>query len=303
MKTVLSVIPLFFLLCSCYNEKELPESDLSVGLYVEVGGQSLSRTVTGTDGSVTFADGDRVGLFSEGLENPVLWTFADSRWSNADNVKWQNRTDDFEFLAYYPCINMSGVTRHFVPMPDLSEQSGDIADIGEKDFLVGRCISSYSDNDGVVSFSGDNSFSHVCSLLYLNIVSDDPESEVTLSECEFSGEGIVTPHVYSFESSSMEKSDSEEASVLQIKDLSSLSSIAVIINPVSLETPLRFTLVYFRDGSKYEASASLGKDFPAATFSKVTLRIVNGSLVMTGNEVRDWNIVTLDDIVLIGSSM
>ena len=101
----------------------------------------------------------------------------------------------------------------------------------------------------------------------------------------------------------MEKSDSEEASVLQIKDLSSLSSIAVIINPVSLETPLRFTLVYFRDGSKYEASASLGKDFPAATFSKVTLRIVNGSLVMTGNEVRDWNIVTLDDIVLIGSSM
>lgn len=303
MKTILSAIPLLFLLFSCYNETELPDTGLSVELYVEVGGKSSSKTATGTDGSVTFTGGDRIGMFTEGREDPVVWTFVNSRWSNTESVKWSDRTGCFEFLAYYPCLESSGATRISVPMPDLSEQSGDISDIGEKDFLVGRCLSSYSDNNGVVSFSGENSFSHVFSLLYLNIVNEDSESEVTLSECEFSGDGIVTPHVYSFESSSMEKSGGVEKSVLQIKDLSSLSGIAVLINPVSLDTPLRFTLLYIRDGRKYQASASLGNDFPAATFSKVTLRIVGGNLVMTGCEVRDWNFVTLDDIVLIGSSM
>lgn len=77
------------------------------------------------------------------------------------------------FWPINPCNEVSGVTPDAVPMPDLSEQSGSLENIGDKDFLVGRVVASYADNNGTVSFSGDNSLEHVYSLLYLSVVGDD----------------------------------------------------------------------------------------------------------------------------------
>lgn len=302
MKKNFLAIGLILALCSCGNETILSD-DLSVKLFVEVGAQPLSKTLTEADGDVTFVNNDKVGLFTEGRENPVLWTYLESAWTSSENVKWDNRTDDFEFYAYYPCEQVSGVTRTSVPMPDLSVQSGNINDIGKNDFLVGSCVSSYSDNSGVVSFSDENSFSHVYSLLYLNIVTGDEGSGVSFSECTFSGTGIVTPHTYSLDISDggMKKSGDEEKSELKITGLSSVSPIAVLINPVSLEEPLRFTLKYTRDGMMYEASAGLGNSFGSGSLNKITLKIVDGKLLVSGNDVLDWNIVTLDEIILDGS--
>lgn len=299
----LSGLSLFF--CACNSESGLPDTDMSVKLLVQIGSNPLSRTVTETDGSVSFYDEDKVGMFVENVENPVLWTYRNNIWEAEKNVEWENRSDDFEFLAYYPCSQTEGVIRTSVPMPDLAVQTGNIDDIGEKDFLVGRCVTSYSANNGVVSFAGENAFTHVFSLLHLNIINEDQSQSFIMESCTFSGEGIVTPYVYSFDSSSsgMIKAGTEEVSELQIDDLSSLSSITVLINPVVMEEPLRFTLRYTVDGKKYEASANLVKNFTAGSFNKLTLRLVDGELSMTGNEVLDWNVIMLEDIVLIGTSM
>lgn len=304
MPKVSFVVILSLLLCSCVNDLPIT-GDMSVKLFVEVEGVPSSKTVTSVDGSVVFAENDVTGMFMQNVDNPVAWTYRNGGWETEITPKWENRTDDFEFLAYYPCGQTEGVIRTAVPMPDLSVQTGDMADIGKKDFLVGRCVTSYSDNNGTVSFSGENPFKHVYSLLHLNIVSDDMSQSFSMKECTFSGEGIVTPCVYSFDRSSegMKKSAGEEVSELHIDDLSSLSAITVLINPVALETPVRFTLRYTFGDKNYEASADLGKVFAAGSFSKVTLRVVDGKLVMTGNTVTDWDIETLDDIVLNGSLM
>ena len=291
--------------CACNNESVFSDGDMAVKLLAQIGSTQLSKTVTDTDGSVSFYDNDKVGMFVENVENPFLWTYKNNIWEAEKSVEWENRSDDFEFLAYYPCEYTEGVLRTSVPMPDLSVQTGNIDDIGKKDFLVGRCVTSYSDNNGIVSFAGENSFIHVFSLLHLNIVNENRSQSFVMESCTFSGEGIVTPYVYSFDSSSpgMKKSGTEEVSVLQIEDLSSLSSVTVLVNPVVMDEPLKFTLRYTVDGHKYEASAGLVKSLTAGSFNKLTLRLVDGELSMIGNEVRDWNVIMLEDIVLIGTSM
>lgn len=247
-------------------------------------------------------------MFIQNQENPVLWTYDGASWNPEKTIVWENRADDFDFQAYYPCEETAQVTRTSVPMPDLSVQTGDIDDIGTKDFLVGKCTTSYSDYNGVVSFSGTNAFKHVYSLLHINIVNEETAQSFSMNECSFSGEGIVTPHVYSFDSASegMKKSGEDEKSILKIADLSSLSesAITVLLNPVTLTTPLSFTLNYTNggEGYEYEASVDIGKEFPAGSFSKITLKFVDGKLTMTGNEVEDWNVITLDEIVITGTS-
>ena len=250
------ILPVLFLLfcVSCDKQSESAEDDMAVRLFVEVGGKSQTKTVTETDGTVTFSGGDKLGMFVLPGNTPVMWSYQNSRWVSSVSVEWENRTDDFEFLAYYPCDEVSGVTPDAVPMPDLSEQSGSLEDIGEKDFLVGRVVASYADNNGTVSFSGDNSMEHVYSLLYLSVVGEPSHD------------------------------------------------IAVLINPVSLDSSLSFTIRYIRSGQEYEAKASLGTDFSGGSFHKITLRLVDGKLIMTGNEVSNWNVITLDDIVLVGTS-
>lgn len=300
-------------LAACSNETLSLNEDLSVKLFVEVGSnqnqQQKSRTVTDADGHVTFSTNDKVGMFIQNQENPVLWTYDGASWNPEKTIVWENRADDFDFQAYYPCEETAQVTRTSVPMPDLSVQTGKLGDIGSKDFLVGKCTTSYSEYNGVVSFSGTNAFKHVYSLLHINIVNDEAEQSFKMVGCSFLGEGIVTPHVYSFDSASegMKKSGEDEKSILEIADLSSLteSAITVLLNPVSLEIPLSFTLNYTNggEGYEYEASVDIGKEFLAGSFSKITLRLVDGKLTMTGNEVEDWNVITLEDIVITGTPM
>ena len=86
-----------------------------------------------------------------------MWKFDGSNWNTSSNVSWKNKEDRFDFCAFYPCTDNNNIFRDGILMPDLSSQSGRMSDIGKKDFLVARCTASYNDNDGVVSFSGNNS--------------------------------------------------------------------------------------------------------------------------------------------------
>ena len=311
MKTFFYLLGTTLFLSACSNDTLSLNEDLPVKLFVEVGSnqnqQQKSRTVTDADGHVTFSTNDKVGMFIQNQENPVLWTYDGTLWNSEDKVVWENRVDKFEFLAYYPCETTVDVTRTSVSMPDLSVQTGDIDDIGTKDFLVGKCTTSYSDDNGVVSFSGTNAFKHVYSLLHINIVNEETAQSFSMNECSFSGEGIVTPHVYSFDSASegMKESGEDEKSILKIADLSSLSesAITVLLNPVTLTTPLNFTLNYTNGEKDYEASVNIGNNFAAGSFTKITLRLVDGKLTMTGNKVEDWNVITLDEIVVTGTPM
>lgn len=305
MKKTIFTLLAVFTLSSCNDEKIEFRQDLPVGLYVEVGETKLSKTVTDIDGYVTFSGNDQIGLFVPERSTPVVWKYENSDWTTSETVFWKNRTDDFEFHAYYPCDEVSGVTLSSVPMPDLTMQTGSLAEIGKYDFLAGSCTTSYSTNNGLVTFVKDNSLKHVYSLLYLNINGLSSADDMEITGCKFSGEGIVTPHVYSFESAGMVRSGNDIKSDLDISGLSYTVTgdpytIAVLINPVTLNVPLNFTLEYNKGGLVYEASADLGKSFAGGSFNNISLILVDEKLQMSGIEVDKWNVITLDDVYLIG---
>lgn len=308
MKTLIYLLLSTIIFAACSNDILSLNEDLSIKLFVEVGSNSnpWSKTMTNIDGGVRFSINDNVGMFIQNKDNPVLWTYDGSLWNPDESVVWENRTDNFEFLAYYPYGGTAQATRSSVPMPDLTVQTGNLDDIGSKDFLVGKCTTSYSANNGIVSFSGVNAFKHVYSLLHVNIVNEQMEQSFVINECIFSGKGIVTPYVYSFDSASegIKKIGLDEISTLRIDNLSSLSksAVTVVLNPLTLDTPLTFTLKYTYADKEYESSVNIGNKFAAGSFSKITLKFVDGKLSMTGSEVKDWNVITLDEIVIIGAS-
>lgn len=308
MKNVNLVLAMTLALCSCSKVEESGFEKSLVRLEVEVGNDVHSRTSTGDDGKTIFVDKDCIGLFMKENNTASVWTYDGSTWTANTEVTWENKFDKFEFLAYYPCTS-DNVSRDGIMMPDLSSQTGKLSDIGKHDFLKGRCKVSYKDNEGMVSFSGENSFSHVYSLLYLSIANNGGESgKVDITGCKFEGEGIATNNKFVFGDDTgtdrMVDAGSAVVSTIDIKygqtvQLNKKHTLAVLINPVQLDTPLMFTLSY-KDGELQKtATIKLEQNFTSGSLYKYNLGWKKGSLSLSGNEVKDWNVVNGDIIFLL----
>lgn len=308
MNNVNLVFAVTLALCSCSKVEESGFEKSLVRLEVEVGNDVHSRTSTGDDGKTVFVDEDCIGLFTKGNKTASMWTYDGSTWTANTEVTWESKFDKFEFLAYYPCTS-DNVALDGILMPDLSSQTGKLSDIGKHDFLKGRCKVSYNDNEGMVSFSGENSFSHVYSLLYLSIANNDGESgNVSITGCKFEGEGIANNKKFVFgddtKDDGMTDVGTAVASTIDIKyeqtvQLDKKHTLAVLINPVQLKTPLTFTLSYKDGESQKTANIELGQNFASGSLYKYSLGWKKGSLSLSGNEVKDWNVVSEDIIFLL----
>ncbi len=309
MKNVNLVFAMTLSLCSCSKVEESGFEKSLVRLEVEVGNDVHSRTITSDDGKTVFVDKDCIGLFTKGNNTASMWTYDGSTWTANTEVTWENKFEKFEFLAYYPCTS-DNVSRDGIMMPDLLSQTGKLSDIGKHDFLKGRCKVSYNDNGGMVSFSGENSFSHVYSLLYLSIANSGGESgKVDITGCKFEGEGIANDKKFVFgdDTGTDEMVDvgaTVASSTIDIKyeqavQLDKKHTLAVLINPVQLKTPLTFTLSYKDGESQKTANIELGQNFTSGSLYKYSLGWKKGSLSLSGNEVKDWNVVNGDIIFLL----
>lgn len=310
MKNLLTLVGGIFIFTSCTDSYESDKTnDLSpILLRAEV--VQSSRTITDENGLSSFAEGDCIGLFIPGTEYAGEWSYDGYVWSTGSNPTWENREDDFEFCAFYPCSS-GDITRESVTMPDLTSQTGKLSDIGEKDFLVARCVTSYSDNDGVVSFTGSNSFEHVYSLLHVSIVTQD-DNDVLITGCRFVGDGIVEKREYMFGSGAAEDETvsvgSSEGSTLEIDYNPSVSvsgglDVVVMINPLPDGTYLDFSLFYEKDGNPYVAEVTLPGEFYKGNYNKIKLSWVKEGLIIQNNEIKDWNVITTDDILFQGAEL
>lgn len=305
MKNLSFILLLISILTSCSNAVRIEENESfpEIGVYVEVGEKSKSRTITDTSGGAAFVKNDCIGLFVSGIEKAVVWKFDGNEWNTDLKTEWKNKTDNFEFCAFYPC-HSENITREAIPMPDLAVQSGKLQDIGKYDFLVGRCISSYYDNDGIVSFTGKYSLRHIYSLLHLEIVSQEDYSEVTITGSRFTGNGIVKHGNYVFSKNEEDKilmSDDSEGNVLDIyyekpQPVTDKFEIFVLLNPVSLESPLEFSLFYEKDGTEYVAEVGLIKNLAQGSYNRIKLNWVKDGLIICDNKIDNWNLIMIDDI-------
>lgn len=281
-------------------------SDLSVKIEAEVGGKSVtSRTATEASGRVTFVDDDNIGMFMPNTGKLVMWTYSKGVWTTESGVQWENKVDEFEFHAFYPYAEGAEITS--VAMPDLSVQSGKLEDVGDKDFLVARKKASFSTNSGKVSFTENNAFGHVYSLVYVTVKKEQESDVVAVSGVSFDGDGIASKCTYSFGATSLEDAVNPvadgEVNSIAIEyhegvdvDFDSGHAVAVLVNPSTMSGNVTFSMTYNRDGKDYTATANLGGGFTDGKINKVSLTLKRDALVVEGTDVAEWDVNNLPDI-------
>ena len=200
-ETAIYILLLTQLTMGC-SKAEFPESASekhSISISAEIGSTNQnSLRYAGEVGQSQFAENDAIGLFQNDDLIPVKWTYDGSDWKADKTMYWKDKTQIQTFKAFYPYANAENQTA--VPMPDLSNQSGKLTDIGKYDFLV--AVKEQNLNDGsTVHFSGQHSFKHVSSLIKLTILGTQDLSSATLNSVKLKGENIVSASSYNFNNS------------------------------------------------------------------------------------------------------
>jgi hypothetical protein len=121
-------------------------------------------------------------------------------------MKWKNIGDDHTFYAFYPYN--TGASLSVIPMPDLANQDGTMTSVAACDFLVATKTQSYSDG-ATVSFTGDDAFDHVSSLVVLTLKNTANLASATIRSISLTGTNLVAPTTYSFIDN--EETDADEA--------------------------------------------------------------------------------------------
>jgi hypothetical protein len=201
-----------------------------------------------------------------------------------------------------------------VPMPDLLGQDGSMVEVAKRDFLVTIKTQDYGSN-GVVSFTKANGapFTHVSSLIQINIKGNGDLKNATITGVSIEGEGITTLSSYSFDGDKVNlDADSENASdELLVEGLnrqvnSTDQTFYFIVNAGTVFlSDVDLTIAYASATKKYKAKLQgLGADtekFVRGKQYSYTLKISDGVLTMTGNEIKEWETgESLDEIVING---
>lgn len=281
-------------------------SNARLHMEASVSGIAARTASSLSNGHTSFVDGDKIGLFLPESDNATMWSYAGGAWSSTPQ-DWPSQSGEYEFCAYYPYIE--GAKRGEIPMPDLNAQNGKLKDIGAVDFLVARRKTSYKENNGKVSFTGDYAFKHQYSLLVITLVKETNESETTINSATLSGKGIFSKHTYSFNTPEGMKAVGNTVTTdrLDMNVGESVGAdgcqIVLAINPQSESTGLDFSIAYTREGVNYKASTKgINRIFKSGTCYKYKIRIKKQGLVVEGSDITDWIIEEMEKDIIVNDT-
>ena len=305
-------------LSGCQQAEEIKSSNEELRMSIEASigkdGTVAGRTVMEDDGkSVSFANGDMIGLFVN-TRNVVQWTYDGNAWGANGDVYWDNKVDDHVFCAFYPYNDQA--TLDNVPMPDLTVQDGDIDDLKILDFLVAKKTQGYNGN-GIVSFSGVNAFEHVFSLIAITLQGEGDLVGSTIEEITIEGENIVTPYAYSFVSSQVVPvSDDGDNGVDELEFMTNCTlgsegyTFYFVVNTGASLKDVDLSIRYIKGENEYVATLegmngdNIGKTFESGKRYSYSLKVKDGVLIISGNEIKKWEEgITMDDIIINGNEV
>ena len=315
-KIIMAVCCVASLFASCQQEEiENGIEKLKVSIEATIGsaaGLPAGRYVGNEPNGVSFGADDEIGLSVDG-GNFVKWTYNGSKWSPVgESVYWENKTDEYRFCAFYPYKSLNGLSLLNVPMPDLSSQNGLMTDVAKLDFLVAEKEQAYG-TDGVVSFTEETGapFEHVSSLIQIRIKGNGDLGLATIDSILIEGTGITTLSTYSFDSKEVELDAVNASNKMLAKELnrqmnSSDQLFYFILNAGTVNlTDMSLTIGYTSGEKKYKAKLQgMGSGSTKLERGKLysyTLKISDGVLTISGNEIKDWESgENMDDIVING---
>ena len=281
------------------NVSESNDDLLAVQIEAAISSGSAARSESEV-GKTAFADADELGLFAFGNTSVSKWTYSSSTWSAESTLYWPTKSTEYTFYAFYPYDENATLTS--VPMPDLTAQDGTFSE--SNDFIVASKTCSYnSTTDGLVSFSGDDAFKHVYSMLTLAFTNGVDES-LTLSSVTASLEGMMTQCYYNFENGASEESETAVDGITfsglsQVIESDGTYSLVFLTNAVATSGNLTITIVYTRDTTTYTATAEVSiTGLEASTHYTLSLNIAKNKLTLEVIDIEDWVDSDMDDVTL-----
>lgn len=292
------------------ESEEHDERQVSIVASIGTQNQIEKRTTSsgGKEGKFSFSVGDNMGVFmKEG--SACKWELSDvdgeTKWTTENPMTWDDEQKAVTFYAYSPYVEAAEKDK--VLMPDLSKQRGNLEDIGKYDFLVARNTTSYADGNGKVSFTGENAFKHVSSLLAFTIKGDSKMVGATIKKVLFKAQGIATLSDYVFKAT---EADSfvealptedviEELTLSLNKDVpNSGLTVYTVINQLK-DTALKLSITYVRNGVTYETTeADLGSKFLSNNMYTFSLSVNKGDVIIAEPEITDWTLNELEDVIV-----
>ena len=305
------------MLAGCQQADEIANEGERLPMYIKasIGKSEVdSRYFVETPNSLSFYDGDEIGLsVNDGAF--VQWTYSDGRWNVVPAVNWNDKSSEHTFMAFYPFA--ADADKDNVPMPDLSGQDGTMESVAAHDFLVSTKKQTYGTN-GIVSFTGDDAFKHMSSLVSITLKGEGDLVGAKVSEISISGEHILTPSSYSFgvtDGKVTLSSDSEKkTSTLEVSPSYTMIAEDItyyfVLNAGTVDlSDVTLSIQYEKGGKEYNAQLiGLGTNtvnkFESGKQYSYALKVAGGVLVVTGNEIAPWGDgLTMDDIVINGSEV
>lgn len=292
--------------CQQAEEIENPSEKLPMKIEASIGNQTESRYISndGTPNNLSFDKGESIGVFVD--NNPIIqWTKGTGETWTPETTEyyWPDKINEHNFYAFYPW--KTGSSKGSIPMPSLLEQTGEISDLSSHDFLIAKTSETYGE-DGMVSFTGDDSFKHVSALIAITVKGNGDLSQSTINKISFEGTNIASATTYSFENNSIsiveDKKHNKMEADLDYEMNSANKTFYFIVNAGNNLSGTKFSIEYSTGDKNYKATKE-GLGSGTLTSGKqysFNLTVVEGVLTISGNTIKDWESSVLDDIIING---
>lgn len=317
-KNIVTAFCSIALLTGCQQAEEIENMGEKLPMSVEAGIVKAlgSRYVAvGNDpNNLSFMSGNAIGVAVKGGKF-VKWTLNSSSWTpEGDGAYWPDKEESYTFNAFYPYANVPETGN--ITMPNLSDgQDGTMAWIAEHDFLATTKTESYDENAGKVSFTDDYAFKHVSSLLQITLKGEGDLLGSTITSIELKGSDIVSSSTYKFSDSEGSIGDvtvktDEKGDEISISPKHTMNAdgyvIYFIVNAGTVELDkVSLTIKYMSGETPFTATLSkLGKSgekFGIGKYYKYGIKVSEGVLTVSGNEISTWGDGgEIDDIIING---
>lgn len=265
------------------TEKEMMPMRLEASIAQDA---SSARTVVNSDNGVSFSENDCIGLFVPWEATARKWTYCGSSWTSESSVYWKDKTGYYTFYAYYPCGSQPAASYTAVPMPDLSSQTGTITGLADYDFLVASKSLKYDDEEGKVSFTGENAFEHVLSRISFLIDRSAMDTNTELVSIQLSSTAFYTKCTYNFASGIITQ---DEGSMNTISSsIVPEQTTEILVNPVT-NAAITVSLVYKINSEEITVSSQMDNlSIVAGTKYSMRITVQQGQLKLNSMTIAPW---------------
>ena len=297
------------MLAGCQQAEEIvdPSEELIMSIEASIGDAARSRYAGDTPNDVNFTNGDKIGLSVNGGTFYEWECNQNNSWNRTDDkvVYWNDKTNNHTFKAFYPFGNIT--KEGAIEMPELTGQDGTMTSVAARDFLIVQKEESYAIESGVVSLT----FEHVSSLITIKLKGEGDLVGATINQITITGNNILSSSTYKFGETVPVTVADDQLNTMTLEPNYTITAgtnklFYFIFNSGTANlSDVNLTIAYTSGDKDYTATLNgLGGEeskFISGEQHIFSLKIADGVLSISGNEIEDWNgTEDVEDIVING---